>query len=97
VRFRCSRIFLTTGGPKSIPQELFTVVKSLRSVAVQPIPLQGHKPWGMFDTLRREVNVLEPVAYKNLADLERRLAREIVAPAEQRVRELAAQLSPSPR
>lgn len=83
--------------PKSIPQELFSVVKNLRSVAVQPILLKGHEPWGMFDTLRREVNVLEPVVYKNLADLERRLAREIVTPAERRVRELSDQLIASPR
>jgi hypothetical protein len=35
--------------PRSIPQELVSIVEQLPSLPIQPILLEGAKPWGMFD------------------------------------------------
>jgi hypothetical protein len=39
--------------PRSIPQELVSIVQEVPSLPVQPILLQGHEPWGMFDHIKR--------------------------------------------
>jgi hypothetical protein len=39
--------------PKSIPQELASIVPDFPSVPVQPVLQTGHEPWGMYDHIQR--------------------------------------------
>jgi Pentapeptide repeats (8 copies) len=39
--------------PKSIPQELASIVPNLPSVPVQPLLQNGFEPWGMYDHIKR--------------------------------------------
>lgn len=70
--------------PRSIPQELTTIVSNLLSVPVQPILLAGNKPWGMYDRIRRSQSVLPLHEYRDLADLVAGLEDRVIAPAEEK-------------
>jgi hypothetical protein len=73
--------------PKSIPQELVSIVEALPSVPVQPL-LQGkRRPWGMYDHIRRYPWVLELHRYNDLSDLLPSLQAKVIEPAEAKARE----------
>jgi uncharacterized protein YjbI with pentapeptide repeats len=74
---------------KSIPQELVSIVEQLPSLPVQPILYEGSKPWGMYDHIKRYSWVLPLRKYRGLKDLMPRLNKNVIGPAEQKVKELA--------
>ncbi|MBN2561786.1 MAG: pentapeptide repeat-containing protein [Phycisphaerae bacterium] len=75
-------------GPKSIPQELISVVETLPSVPVQPLLKSGERPWGMYDHIKRYPWVLDVHEYADTAGLLASLADKVIAPAEGKAREL---------
>lgn len=68
--------------PRSVPQELATIVPNLPSVPVQPLLLRGQKPWPMFDSLARYPWVLKPIEYTKFSDIEKAIDGDIIARAE---------------
>lgn len=76
--------------PKSVPQELTVILRQLPSVPVQPILLAGRDEWSMFDDLKRTGRVLETFRYRDVEDVERRLAPKVVRPAEAWIEQFAA-------
>jgi hypothetical protein len=78
--------------PKSIPQELGSIVPSLPSVPVQPILQEGHEPWGMYDHISRFPWVLPIVPYENEDALLAVLETKVIDPAEA----LAKRQTPKP-
>ncbi len=75
--------------PKSIPQELVSVVEQLPSLPVQPLLQTGCEPWGMFDHIKRYPWVLELHRYNQLDDLLEALPAKVIAPAEAKAKQLA--------
>jgi uncharacterized protein YjbI with pentapeptide repeats len=71
--------------PRSIPQELVSIVEQLPSLPIQPILLQGAKPWGMFDHLKRYPWVLPLRRYQTLRNPTLHLGR-MIGPAERRLK-----------
>jgi hypothetical protein len=55
--------------PKSIPQELVSIVESMPSLAVQPLIQAGFEPWGMYDHIKRYPWVLKLKEYESLEHL----------------------------
>ena len=68
--------------PKSIPQELGSIVPTLPSVPVQPILQDGYEPWGMYDHIRRYPWVLPLLRYANEQALLADLQTTVIDPAE---------------
>jgi hypothetical protein len=73
--------------PKSIPQELASIVPNLPSVPVQPLLQTGHEPWGMYDHIKRFGWVLPPVMYRSLEALLAKLEKKVIAPAEAKAKQ----------
>lgn len=63
--------------PKSIPQELVTIVESMPSVKVIPIIEKGYKPWGMYDHISKYPWVLPVIEYSNKAEIDEILLNQI--------------------
>jgi uncharacterized protein YjbI with pentapeptide repeats len=76
--------------PKSIPQELASVVPTLPSVPVQPLLQAGYEPWGMYDHIKRFPWVLPLVKYENQQSLLRDLEPKVLGPAEAKAKEQTA-------
>ena len=74
--------------PKSIPQELTAVIARLLSVPVRPLLLGSQSAWAMYWDLARYPQVIPPLYYDDEATLLSRLETDVIAPAEQRAREL---------
>ena len=74
--------------PKSIPQELVSIVEQLPSLPVQPILQEGFEPWGMYDHIQRYPWVLKKHRYKSLNDLLVSLKDKVITPAELKAKEL---------
>ena len=74
--------------PRSIPQELVSIVEALPSLPVQPLLKAGSEPWGMFDHVRRYPWVLPVQEYDQLNDLLASLGDKVIGPAEQKAKEL---------
>ncbi len=72
--------------PKSIPQELVSIVESLPSVPVQPILLKGETPWGMYDHIKRYPWVEELIEYEDLEQLIELVPARILRPTQSRIR-----------
>lgn len=73
--------------PKSIPQELISIVPELPSVPVQPLLQRGHEPWAMFGAVARYPWVLPLHRYEEAEDLLASLAEKVIAPAEAKAEE----------
>lgn len=73
--------------PKSIPQELASIVPNLPSVPVQPVLQTGYEPWGMYDHIRRYHWVLPLVLYENQEALLAELESKVIVPAEEKAKE----------
>ena len=74
--------------PKSIPLELETIVPQLR-VPVQPLLLKGYDEFSMFADLREAYHwVLATHQYMDISDLLASLSDKVIAPAEQKAKEL---------
>jgi hypothetical protein len=69
--------------PRSVPQELGTIVPTLPSVPVKPLILRGEKPWGMYESIARYPWVLELSEYDSLEQIKKMVASEIIKPAEE--------------
>ena len=76
--------------PKSIPQELVSIVETLPSVPVQPILEVGFEPWGMYDHIKRYSSVLDLYAYGDLESLLKSLEKMIIPQAEAKSSELTS-------
>jgi uncharacterized protein YjbI with pentapeptide repeats len=74
--------------PKSIPQELASVVPNLPSVPVQPLLQRGYAPWSMYDHIRRYQWVLPVHLYDNKRSLLADFASKVIAPAEAKASEV---------
>jgi hypothetical protein len=68
--------------PKSIPQELTSIVPTLPSVPVQPLLQTGYEPWGMYDHIERYPWVLQLVLYENQGVLLKQLKPKVIVRAE---------------
>ncbi len=73
--------------PSSIPMELQAVVPDL-AVPVQPLLLSGQQEFSMFHTLRKYPWVLPTYEYTDIADLLASLGDKVIAPAEQKAKEI---------
>jgi hypothetical protein len=74
--------------PSSIPLELQAVVPDL-AVPVQPLLLSGQREFGMFVDLRKKYHwVLATHQYGDINDLLATLGDKVIAPAEQKAKEL---------
>jgi uncharacterized protein YjbI with pentapeptide repeats len=78
--------------PKSIPQELGTIVKEHPSIPVQPILQDGYEPWSMYESIIMYDWVLDLVKYRDLPDLLLNLSTRVIQPAERRAHELELRL-----
>lgn len=76
--------------PRSIPQELVSIVETLPSVPVQPILEFGFEPWGMYDHIKRYSSVLDLYAYDDLESLLKSLEKIIIPQAEAKSSELTS-------
>ncbi len=74
---------------KSIPQELMTIVPNLQSVPVQPLILKSQHEYGMFEHFTRFSWFLPVYRYADEVSLLQSLQEKVVAPAEQKAKELA--------
>jgi uncharacterized protein YjbI with pentapeptide repeats len=77
--------------PKSIPQELVSIVETMPSLPVQPLLQQGQEPWSMYGHIKRYPWVLEIYKYDDLDDLLGALEKKVIAPAEDKAKELTGQ------
>jgi hypothetical protein len=67
---------------KSVLQELRFIVPNSPSVLVQPLLLESQEEPGMWDFFREFPWVLEPVRYRDQAELIAALDEKVIAPAE---------------
>jgi len=74
--------------PRSIPQELVSIVETLPSVPVKPILKQGCEPWGMYDHIRSYPWVLKLHRYRNVDDLILSLEAKVITPVAARANKL---------
>jgi uncharacterized protein YjbI with pentapeptide repeats len=80
--------------PSSIPHELATIIPHLRSTPVQPLRLKGADGYSMFDDFKVYPWVLAVHQYESGENLIAGLD-QVLAPAEQKVRELRAKVASS--
>src|SRR6266567_3426303 len=74
---------------RSIPQELKAIVPNLPSVPVQPLILNSQHEYGMFEHFTRFPWVLPIHRYRDELSLLQSLTETVIAPAEQKSKELA--------
>jgi hypothetical protein len=87
-----SRFVIVDFSGPSVPQELYATVPHFK-IPFAPIFQAGMRTYAMFADIQEYPWVLPPVAFKNEEDLLDRLVREIVEPAEKKVRTRQALLS----
>lgn len=74
--------------PRSIPQELASIVPDLPSVPVAPLLAASATEYGMFEHSKRFPWVLAIHRYRDLDDLLASLQDQVIAPAEAKAKEL---------
>jgi hypothetical protein len=74
--------------PRSIPQELISIVPDNPLLPVAPILKKGSKPWSMFGRIKLYATVLDVYKYKDIEDLISSLEKEVIIPAEVKVEEV---------
>jgi len=74
--------------PKSIPQELSQIIPHMTSLPVQPIILNGHTEYGMFEHFQRYPWVLDVIEYKDDDDIKANVLDLIVNSCESKIIEL---------
>jgi uncharacterized protein YjbI with pentapeptide repeats len=68
--------------PRSIPQELVSIVPTLPSVPVKPLIRRGEEPWGMYRSIARYPWVLGLLEYSDVAELRKAMESEIISAVE---------------
>jgi uncharacterized protein YjbI with pentapeptide repeats len=68
--------------PKSVPQELVSIVQTLPSVPVQPLLADGAEPWGMYDHIEQYPWVLPLARYRKKEDLDVAFVTTLLAACE---------------
>ena len=81
-------IIADISGPKSVPQELGSIVPTLPSVPVQPLLQTGYEPWEMYDHIKRYAWVLPLFEYESQKTLLQDLESNVIALAEEKAKEL---------
>jgi len=66
--------------PRSIPQEMISVVETLPSLPVQPILKKGEVPWGMYDHIKKYPWVLPIQEYDNIEDIIYLFGQNVIKP-----------------
>jgi hypothetical protein len=74
--------------PRGIPQELTAIKLGPLMVPIRPILLGSQTEWAMFRDLARRHHVISPFHYTDDAMLLRCLESDVIAPAEQKAREI---------
>ena len=75
----------------AVPIELKHIVPMLPSVPVQPLILDSQYEYTLFDHIRGFCSVLEPYRYENQSQLLATIEEKVIAPAEEKVREIRNQ------
>ncbi len=70
--------------PKSIPQELTTIIPGLPSVPVQTVILASEREYGMYENWKRYPWVLPMFRYDNVRHLLASIDEKVIGPAEER-------------
>lgn len=73
---------------KAVPIELKHIVPMLPSVPVKPLILDSQYEYALFDHIRGFGSVLEPYRYENQSQLLATIEEKVIAPAEEKVREI---------
>jgi uncharacterized protein YjbI with pentapeptide repeats len=68
--------------PRSIPQELASIVPVLPSVPVKPLIRRGEQPWGMYGAIARYPWVLGLLEYGDINELRETLEGDVIKSAE---------------
>jgi uncharacterized protein YjbI with pentapeptide repeats len=71
--------------PRSIPQELSHIIPHMPSLPIQPIVLEGHLQYGMFEHFKRYAWVLETIRYRGFDDVKSTVLDEIISCCERKV------------
>ncbi len=71
-------IIVDISSPRSVPQELCSIVEQIPSLIVQPIIRNDQSPWGMFDHIKQYPWVLPLYTYKNPEELIMNLKSDII-------------------
>ena len=74
--------------PRSIPQELQSIVPHLPSVPIQPLMQSLDREYGMFEHFPRYPWVLPIYRYRDIDELLISIQEHVILPAEQRANEL---------
>jgi len=74
--------------PRSIPQELYSIIPFLPNVPVQPLLEASRKEYALFETFKAYPWVLPIYHYTDLTGLLESLKENIIEPAEQKAQEL---------
>jgi uncharacterized protein YjbI with pentapeptide repeats len=77
--------------PRSIPQELVSIVPDFPSVPVQPLLQTGYEQWAMYDHIKRFKDWVLPLYnYQDQSTLLAEFQEKVIAPAKAKAKELGA-------
>jgi uncharacterized protein YjbI with pentapeptide repeats len=73
----CKFIVADISEPRSVPQELLSIVESMPALKVLPSIEKGLKPWGMYDHIAKYPWVLPIIEYSDNFDIRNKLIQQI--------------------